>query len=113
MKLELDEQEINLNMHDYMVVSQYISSLKTSINELKYELESAERTIESVEDERDEIQRDYDRLESEMEEDSVNIDLLAAIEEIVNEHYFVSNYRKYDTYQKIIDRLEYILRYIV
>ena len=78
---------------------------------MKEELEDSD--IEKLTKYVDELEEEVSNLQDEVdsERDSKITNITDLLEEITEERYKYSNGFKYDTKEKILDRLEYILRY--
>lgn len=99
-----DEEKIDQEQIDKLY--EYVYALKEQINDLKSEVDSLEYDLEEAENERDSLQDEIDE-----EKEYQNTNLLEALKEITEERYKYSNGFSYDTKEKILDRLESILKY--
>lgn len=90
-----------------------IEKLTKYVDELKEEIETWENDYESLESEKDELEEEVSNLQDEVDSvrDSKLTNITDLLEEITEERYKYSSGFKYDTKEKILDRLEYILRY--
>lgn len=99
----LDNEQISQDDVDKITV--YIDSLKDEISDLESE-------CDELEYERDELEGEVSRLEDEIEEEKTyqNQEFRDRIQEIVDDQWKYVTVT-YNTKEKIIDRLDYILRY--
>ena len=99
-----DEEKIDHEQIDKLY--EYVNALKEQINNLESEVDSLEYDLEEAENERDSLQDEIDE-----EKEYQNENLLSALEEITEERYKYTSGFNYDTKEKILERLESILRY--
>ena len=95
---ELISKEELSTIYEYIDnLKEEIDDLESQVNNLECDLEEAQSEVSSLQDEINE-ERNYQCLE-----------LLGALEEITDDRYL--SHKSYDTKEKILERLEYILKY--
>ena len=107
LEIQCDQALLDVPPEKAEKVYTYINSLQQQIDELHNE-------VSSLEDEVDELESDNEDLQNELDEEKsfVNQHFIDLIREVVDDRwkYIVPTY---DTKEKILDRLEYLLKYEV
>lgn len=100
----IDEKVID--QEQIVKIYEYVNYLKEQMDDLQSQVDNLEYDLEEAENERDSLQDEIDE-----EKEYQNENLLSALEEITEERYkYISGF-KYDTKEKILERLEFIIRY--
>lgn len=109
-----NELEIQCDQALLDVPEEKAEKVYTYINSLQQQIDELHNEVSSLEDEVDELESDKEDLQNELDEEKsfVNQHFIDLIREVVDDRwkYIVPTY---DTKEKILDRLEYLLKYEV
>lgn len=109
-----NELEIQCDQALLDVPEEKAEKVYTYINSLQQQIDELHNEVSSLEDEVDELESDNEDLQNELDEEKsfVNQHFIDLIREVVDDRwkYIVPTY---DTKEKILDRLEYLLKYEV
>ena len=109
-----NELEIQCDQVLLDVPEEKAEKVYTYINSLQQQIDELHNEVSFLEDEVDELESDNEDLQNELDEEKsfVNQHFIDLIKEVVDDRwkYIVPTY---DTKEKILDRLEYLLKYEV
>lgn len=97
----------SLTQEDLFTLQHYIKTIETETKDLNAAIDSLNDDVEEL---RDEVNEWEDRYNEYVDDDREYDNYLGVVREIVDDKYF-HVHRDYDTYDKIMDRLEHLVKY--